>query len=172
MRIDPVYVVSGFFLIFCFVSAVYNTFKHDAKSTQEKILDFELKNITNEDDAIRLYEKSKLTNKKIDVDLLETIVEKLIKMKAFPEGVLEWLVYPSDYSEDALMDVMDEFIAMRQGKLKDDIAVNAYLDGFISIDEALTCIDKTKYPQTIDALKSDMEDIRIRKILQKEKTKL
>lgn len=168
MRIDPVYVVSGF-LIFCFVSAVYNTFKHEAKSTQEKILDLELKNITNEDDAIRLYKKNKLTNKEIDIDLLEIIIEKLIKMKAFPESVLEWLVHPSDYSEDTLMDVMDEFIAMRQGELRDDIAVNAYLDGFITIDEALMCIDKTKYPQTIDALKLDMEDVKIRKILQKEK---
>ena len=168
MRIDPMYLITGF-LIFCFVNAVYNAFKRKAKSTQEKILDLELKNITNEDDAIRLYKKNKLTNKVVDIDLLETIIEKLIKMRAFPESVLEWLVYPSDYSEDTLMDVMDEFIAMRQGELRDDIAVNAYLDGFITIDEALRCIDKTKYPQTIDALKLDMEDVKIRKILQKEK---
>lgn len=171
--------ISVFGLFFYVIRKLKKKKEHQT-SIQGKALEKELrflKMASDEDDLIELYKKNTLGNKIIDEKLLTMILSKLVEIKSFPKGVMEWLtsqslVYPPDYAKEDLIAVMDEFIAMRQGTLKDDIAVNAYLDGFISIDEALTCIDKTKYPQTIDALKSDMEDIRIRKILQKEKTKL
>ena len=157
------------------LTALYFHSKGKKRTPQEQaLLDMvlkPLKDATSVDEVISLYEKSKLYDKKLKEDLLEKIILKLIKMRAFPRGVLEWLQPPLDaWDECAFNAVMEEFIAMRSGKLKDDIAIEAFCDGFISAKEALMLTDERKYPKTVATVLADPEDYdRIRRVLEKEK---
>ena len=137
---------------------------------QEKILEECLQSLektSDENHIIYLYEKFK---EHLDYDSLVEIISKLIEIKAFPKGVTDWLIYPTDYSKEDLSDIMNELIALRRGEISNETAVNAYSDGFISSTEILKYIDKIKYPKTIAALLSDPDNYdEIKKIFRKEK---
>ena len=171
----PVLVIVGMlFLLYLLIRFLIATSKPPrAETIQEQMLEDELKsleNITSIDALIHLYGKAKLCNKRFYYYASVKIITQLIKIKAFPKDVLEWLTNPKDYDAEDLSSIMEEFKALRSGQLKDAIAIQAYCDGFISATEALAYADRTKYPKTVDALLSDPEDYdEIRDLLEKER---
>ncbi len=160
-----------FDIFFSVLRKIKRSLKQPKKSIQEEALERSLdafKNTASEDDLIRIYEKSKLYNENSNYDILVKILTQLIKKGAFPKEVTGWFS-PKEYELENLIDVMEEYVALRNGTLKDAIAIKAYLDGFIPVEKVLSYVDKSKYPRTVAAFTSDPENYDyIRSTLQKE----
>ncbi|MBR6412140.1 MAG: hypothetical protein IKS41_03140 [Alphaproteobacteria bacterium] len=154
------FVILGWKLLYKKWKPIYKKLKKGCeKSFEEQSLENEIKLANTPEDLIYLYEKSKsYQEREFYYDILVQIVSALIKLKAFPEGVVLWLDPPDEYTKEDLHGVMEEFIAFRSGNLKDVIAVEAYCDGFISAEQALAYTDKELYPKTVALLTSDPED--------------
>lgn len=120
-------------------------------------------------DVVDFYQQKLRLGQKLSQETVEQLVAQLIRLKAFPPAVLAWLTDPEDYNRETLTSVIDEYIAVRDQKLTDELAVNAYADGFLSQREALDNLPKYRYPKTFEMLALKPEEYEeIRETFQKE----
>ncbi|MBQ7413162.1 MAG: hypothetical protein IJV07_02680 [Alphaproteobacteria bacterium] len=120
-------------------------------------------------DIIDFYDRETQAGKQLPLAVLVELINQLKKLNAFPPAVWDWLDDPADYSRDDLKSTLDEFIAVRQNRITDAVAVNAYADGFISQNEALEHLSKYRYPETFRLLTDEPEEYdEIRETFQKE----
>ena len=162
-----------FLIVFWWKSFVKKMGKRRVKFFEEQSLENEIKLAKTSEDLIYIYEKNKSNEKKeFYYDILVQIASELIRINAFPKDVVSWLNPPDEYTKEDLCGVMEELIAFRSGNLKDVIAIEAYCDGFISLEQALAYTDKETYPETVALLISNPRNYDgIRETVEKESEK-